>query len=146
MWWMGLVALRHVRSSWTRDRTWVLLHWQADSLSLSHQGKPHMLCSLKTTVWTRSVTHLEWMYLIQDMDTNYFFAYGIKIFQHELLKIQPFLHELPLHLVKNRLCTYIHTSYMNFKISFFFLFSPKKTSRIRIGVVLNLQINLEENW
>ena len=36
---MGLVAPWHVGSSWTRDHT-RLLHWQADSLPLSHQGSP----------------------------------------------------------------------------------------------------------
>ena len=33
----GLVVLQHVGSSWTRDRTPVLLHWQVDCLPLSHQ-------------------------------------------------------------------------------------------------------------
>lgn len=33
----GLVILQHVGSSWTRDRTPVLLHWQVDCLPLSHQ-------------------------------------------------------------------------------------------------------------
>ena len=32
----GLVALRHVGSSWIRDQT-CLMRWQADSLPLSHQ-------------------------------------------------------------------------------------------------------------
>ena len=41
---MALVALRHVGSSWIRDGT-CLLHWQADSLSLRHQGNPAMLFS-----------------------------------------------------------------------------------------------------
>ena len=36
---MGLVALRHVGSSGTRNQT-RLLHWQADSLPLSPQGRP----------------------------------------------------------------------------------------------------------
>ena len=35
---MGLVALRHVVTSWIRDRTCGLLHWQVDCLPLSHQG------------------------------------------------------------------------------------------------------------
>ena len=39
VWRTGLVALRHVGSSWTRDWTH-LLHWQADSLPLSYQGSP----------------------------------------------------------------------------------------------------------
>ena len=34
-----LSAPWHVGSSWTRDQT-RLLHWQADSLPLSHQGSP----------------------------------------------------------------------------------------------------------
>ena len=36
---MGLVAPRHVGSSWIRSNP-CLLHWQADSLPLSYQGKP----------------------------------------------------------------------------------------------------------
>ena len=35
---MGLVALQHVRP-WVREPS--VLHWQADSLPLSHQGSPH---------------------------------------------------------------------------------------------------------
>ena len=35
---MGLVALRHVGSFWTRDRTACPLHWQADSQPLDHEG------------------------------------------------------------------------------------------------------------
>ena len=56
------------------------------------------------------------------------------IFQHDLLKIQPFLHELPLHFVETDLCTYIHTSYMNFKISFFFNFHQRKLLGFRLGL------------
>ena len=37
----GLVVPRHVGSSQTRDQTRVFLHWQADALLLSHQGKPN---------------------------------------------------------------------------------------------------------
>ena len=36
----GLVILRHVGSSWIRDRTCVL-RWQVDSLPLSPRGSPH---------------------------------------------------------------------------------------------------------
>ena len=36
---MGLVTPRHVGSSWIRSNP-CLLHWQPDSLPLSHQGKP----------------------------------------------------------------------------------------------------------
>ena len=36
---MGLVAPRHVGSSWIRSNP-CLLHWQVDSLPLSYQGKP----------------------------------------------------------------------------------------------------------
>ena len=35
----GLVAVPHVGSSWIRDQT---LHWQVDSLWLSHQGSPEL--------------------------------------------------------------------------------------------------------
>ena len=34
----GLVAPQHVGSSWIRDHTCCLLHWQVGSLPLSHQG------------------------------------------------------------------------------------------------------------
>ena len=34
---MGLAVLRHVGSSWIRDQI-RLLHWQVDSLPLSHQA------------------------------------------------------------------------------------------------------------
>ena len=37
---MGLVVPWHVESSWTRDRTYVPLHWQADSQPLDQQGSP----------------------------------------------------------------------------------------------------------
>ena len=36
LWCTGLVALRHVESSWSRDRT---LHWQANSYPLVPPGK-----------------------------------------------------------------------------------------------------------
>ena len=36
----ALICSRHVDSSWTRNRTHVLLHWQADSQPLDHQGSP----------------------------------------------------------------------------------------------------------
>ena len=44
LWCMDLVSLQHVGSSWTfldlpRSNTY-LLHWQVDSLPLSHQGNP----------------------------------------------------------------------------------------------------------
>ena len=53
---MGLAALKHVRSSLIRDGTHVLLHWQADSLPLSHQGSPH--CSLDLHFSVSDVEHL----------------------------------------------------------------------------------------
>ena len=40
VWCTGLVALQPLGSSWTRDWTPGLLHWQADFLPLSHQGSP----------------------------------------------------------------------------------------------------------
>ena len=41
LWCTGLVALRHVGSSWTRYLlNLCLLHWQADSFPLGHQGSP----------------------------------------------------------------------------------------------------------
>ena len=40
---MSLDAMQHVGSSLIRDRTLCLLHWQAESLPLSHQGIPHSL-------------------------------------------------------------------------------------------------------
>ena len=41
LWSMGLAVLRHVGSSQTRDWT-CLLHWQVNSLPLSHQGSPNI--------------------------------------------------------------------------------------------------------
>ena len=40
LWCTGLVASWHVGSSGMRNPTPCLLHWQVDSLSLSHQGSP----------------------------------------------------------------------------------------------------------
>ena len=41
LWCNGLSAPLHVGSSWTRDQLALcLLHWQVDSLLLSHQGSP----------------------------------------------------------------------------------------------------------
>ena len=40
---MGLDAMQHVGSSPIRDQIRCLLHWQADSLPLNHQGIPHSL-------------------------------------------------------------------------------------------------------
>ena len=42
LWRMGLVVLRHVGSFWSEIDP-CLLHWQADSLPLSHQGSPSTL-------------------------------------------------------------------------------------------------------
>ena len=42
LWCTGLVALRHVESFRTRDRTRGPLHWQVDSLPLDHQGSLHL--------------------------------------------------------------------------------------------------------
>jgi len=39
---MGLVALQRVGSSLISDGNQCLLHWQADSLPLSHQGNPEV--------------------------------------------------------------------------------------------------------
>ena len=39
---MGLVALRHVQCSQTRDWTQCPLHWQVDFLPLDHQGSPRI--------------------------------------------------------------------------------------------------------
>ena len=50
----GLVAPRHMGSSWIRDET-RLLHWQADSLSLSHQGSPCLDLFFMTTIFHGSV-------------------------------------------------------------------------------------------
>ena len=41
LWRMGLVALQHTESSWTRDQTL----WQADSYLLHQQGSPRTLSS-----------------------------------------------------------------------------------------------------
>ena len=48
---MGLAAPWHVRSSWIRDRTLCLLHWQADCLLLSHQGSPKLLLLSERLGW-----------------------------------------------------------------------------------------------
>ena len=52
---MGLVAPRHVGSSGTRDQTHVALHWQADSLSLSYQGRPQAyFCSSSSPAFSQA--------------------------------------------------------------------------------------------
>ena len=42
LWCAGLVALKHVGASRTRDRTHVFWYWQADFFPLSHQGSPSL--------------------------------------------------------------------------------------------------------
>ena len=39
LWLVGLAAPQHVRCLWTKDRA-CFLHWQVDSLTLSHQVSP----------------------------------------------------------------------------------------------------------
>ena len=46
----GWVAPRHVGSSWTRDWTYVSLHWQVDSVPLSYQGSPQKYLLLNYSV------------------------------------------------------------------------------------------------
>ena len=57
LWCEDLVAQSHVGSSWTRDQTHPL-HWQADSLPLSHRGHPVVLslCGRFLTLGARNST------------------------------------------------------------------------------------------
>ena len=47
---MGLLALQHVESTLTRDRTLCPLHWQTDSEPLDDQGSPTVffICMIPT--------------------------------------------------------------------------------------------------
>ena len=38
----GLVALRHMESSWTRQMNSCTLHWEADCYPLYYQGSPYL--------------------------------------------------------------------------------------------------------
>ena len=63
LWHMGLVALQHVDYSKTRDQT-CLLHWQADSLALSHEGSLIKLLNVRN--WALG----KWNNFAEDTCTN----------------------------------------------------------------------------
>ena len=62
---MGLVTPRHMGIFLDQESNWCLLHWQADSFPLRHQGSPH--CSFDCiSLIISDIEHL-FMYLLVDI-------------------------------------------------------------------------------